>query len=321
MKRYLLPEKGNLYKANLHSHSTDSDGALTAAELVKGYKENGYSVLAITDHDVFIDRKELCTDDFLVLNSYEYSSKAFDIRGRVMHIGMIAKTSDIKPPDIKRFDDTEMTDAEYAAKINDIVKTANNAGFMCVFNHLRWSLGTDESVFDSDGFFAMELHNGFSEVLGVEDQNIATFLEMHRRGKSIFGIMADDNHNKNGWISTGLENLDTWDTSFLGWIVIKAPDLSYPSIIAALERGDFYASNGPEIYEMYINEENKLIVKCSPAKTIAVGCECRRGPVRFSRHGTYTEAEFDISFIEDFVQVTITDHFGKKAASQVYRLK
>lgn len=322
MKKYLLPESGNWYKANLHSHSTDSDGGLTPSELVNGYKDRGYSVLAISDHNVFIDRTDLCTDGFLVLNSYEYSPQKFETVGRLTHIGLIAKTQDIKTaPRLPEFRSDEISDDEYTAKVNETVKLASDAGFLPIYNHMRWSFETDNNLFDMNGFFAMELYNGFSEILGVEDTNIAPFLEMHRRGKNIFGVMADDNHNKHGWATIGVENLDTWDTSFIGWIVIKAPDLSYDSIISALERGDFYSSNGPEIYEMYINEQNKLVVKCSEAKSIALGCEMRRGPVRYSRHGTYTEAEFDLSFVNEFVQVTVTDHHGRKAVSQAYRLK
>ena len=33
MKKYLLPENGNFYKANLHCHSTFSDGKWTPEEL------------------------------------------------------------------------------------------------------------------------------------------------------------------------------------------------------------------------------------------------------------------------------------------------
>ena len=33
MKRWLLPEEGSFYKANLHCHSTYSDGQLTPEEL------------------------------------------------------------------------------------------------------------------------------------------------------------------------------------------------------------------------------------------------------------------------------------------------
>ena len=39
------------YKANLHCHSNLSDGRLTPEELVRAYREQGYSILAITDHE------------------------------------------------------------------------------------------------------------------------------------------------------------------------------------------------------------------------------------------------------------------------------
>ena len=39
MKKYLLPEKGNYYKAELHIHTTVSDGTNTPEELKKLHKE------------------------------------------------------------------------------------------------------------------------------------------------------------------------------------------------------------------------------------------------------------------------------------------
>ena len=71
MRKYLLPEKGNFYKANLHCHSNISDGSMSPQELKNVYKSNGYSVLAYTDHDVLIPHPELADEDFLPLNSYE----------------------------------------------------------------------------------------------------------------------------------------------------------------------------------------------------------------------------------------------------------
>ena len=49
---YLLPEEGNLYKANLHCHSTVSDGRFTPEELKRMYMERGYHAIAYTDHRV-----------------------------------------------------------------------------------------------------------------------------------------------------------------------------------------------------------------------------------------------------------------------------
>ena len=39
MRTYILPESGNLYKVNLHTHSTLSDGAFAPEEL-KAYYES-----------------------------------------------------------------------------------------------------------------------------------------------------------------------------------------------------------------------------------------------------------------------------------------
>ena len=71
MKKYLLPESGNFYKANLHCHSTYSDGQLTPAELKEIYKEKGYSIIAYTDHNIMIDHSYLADEDFLPLIGYE----------------------------------------------------------------------------------------------------------------------------------------------------------------------------------------------------------------------------------------------------------
>ena len=71
MRKYLLPETGNFYKANLHCHTTNSDGSFTPEEIKKFYKEKGYSVIAFTDHDGLVPHPELEDKDFLPLNGYE----------------------------------------------------------------------------------------------------------------------------------------------------------------------------------------------------------------------------------------------------------
>ena len=54
MKTYLLPKEGNFYKANLHCHTTVSDGKRTPEEIKELYMRNGYSIVAYTDHEVLI---------------------------------------------------------------------------------------------------------------------------------------------------------------------------------------------------------------------------------------------------------------------------
>ena len=67
MRKYLLPKDGNFYKANLHCHTTVSDGLWTPEETKKNYMEQGYSIVAFTDHDVMIPHPELEDESFLPL--------------------------------------------------------------------------------------------------------------------------------------------------------------------------------------------------------------------------------------------------------------
>ena len=71
MKKYLLQKNGSFYKTNLHCHTTLSDGRLSPLEVKELYKSLGYSAVAFTDHDILIDQKELCDEDFIALNGFE----------------------------------------------------------------------------------------------------------------------------------------------------------------------------------------------------------------------------------------------------------
>ena len=90
MRIDLLPKNLNYYKANLHSHSTLSDGGITPAEMRAAYKAKGYSVLAVTDHNVFIPHNDLTEADFLMLNGIEYNADPHDGTGRTCHFCAVA---------------------------------------------------------------------------------------------------------------------------------------------------------------------------------------------------------------------------------------
>ena len=71
MRKYLLPNTGNHYKANLHVHTTVSDGQMTPEEIKKIYMEKGYSIVAFTDHEVMVPHPDLTDDNFLAITSTE----------------------------------------------------------------------------------------------------------------------------------------------------------------------------------------------------------------------------------------------------------
>ena len=97
-KIMLLDSKKNFYKANMHCHSTLSDGRFTPHELKEYYKSHGYSILAITDHEQVSSHAYLDDEQFLTVTSSELAIKEFPAEStlknfnmKVCHLNIYAK--------------------------------------------------------------------------------------------------------------------------------------------------------------------------------------------------------------------------------------
>ena len=73
MKKYLIPDGGKFYKANLHMLTTLSDGNMSLEETKKAFMEQGYSIVAFTDHEVMVPHTDLSDENFLAITSTEIS--------------------------------------------------------------------------------------------------------------------------------------------------------------------------------------------------------------------------------------------------------
>ena len=78
MRKYLLGGKGKFYKANLHMHTTISDGAWTPEQAKAEYQKQGYSILAYTDHEIIVPHNELSDENFLAITAFEASANKPD---------------------------------------------------------------------------------------------------------------------------------------------------------------------------------------------------------------------------------------------------
>ena len=67
---------GNLYKVNLHTHTTQSDGDVELPVRVEQYKSHGYDILAVTDHEKTSEVAPFCTEDFLLISGMETHPKS-----------------------------------------------------------------------------------------------------------------------------------------------------------------------------------------------------------------------------------------------------
>ena len=325
MRKYLLPCDGNFYKANLHCHSVLSDGHWTPEEIKENYKAMGYSVVAYTDHDHFYTHNDLSDRDFLALNGYELGMGERGVprvSPKTCHICLVALDKD--RVEEKNYYEDILTPEELADKtvnrhtpeiINHIISKARADGFFVSYNHPVWSLEADGDYMNYHGMHAMEITNYASIVEGYDDHNSVIYDNMLRGGERIFCISTDDNHDKHPMDHPKHD-------SFGGFTFIKANELSYPAVTEALLAGDFYASEGPEIYELYY-EDGKVCVKTSDAIRIVLATDARRNQrVVGNKIGdTVNEAVFPIDRKSGaYFRITVIDKDGKEAYTNAYFL-
>jgi len=333
MKQYLLPQNGNFYKANLHCHTNLSDGVLSQEQVKEIYQEHGYSVVAFTDHELLFPVDHLADEAFLPLNGVELSvneKERMDTTGKKVHLCCIAMEPDnhytpcyhskkycwgnleenrrlAKPvpglPDFER---------EYSAEgINAIIAEAKRLGFFVTYNHPKWSLETPDDYCKYQGLDAMEICNFACHTLGYEEYNPEIYDALLRKGNRLYCIAADDNHNHKPADSSLYD-------SFGAFTMIKAEKLEYRTITQALKNGHFYATQGPEIHELYV-EDGSLHVSCSPAEKIILTTSHRRRRIIWANRGeAVTEGMFSICQEDVYVRITVIDHTGRPANTNAY---
>ena len=334
MKKYLLPEMGKFYKANLHCHTNISDGNLTPEQMKEAYKAHGYSIIAYTDHDVFIPHPELCDESFLALNSMEIeiTQRKEDAKNDVKtcHLCLIAldPDNDIMPlyhrekyvwgngkayRPVLKFDESKPDfEREYTPEcINRAIKEARDEGFFVTYNHPVWSLENYNDYTNYHGMHAMEICNYSSFNHGWDDYNEREYDDMLMNGERIYCVAADDNHNFHPFDSPKCD-------SFGGFTMIKAESLDYKKITDALVKGDFYASQGPHIYDLWL-EDGVVHVTCSGAKMIKMNTGRRKSPVAQSIDGELlTHAEFPGAPEDGYIRITVIDPNGNHANTRAY---
>lgn len=332
-EKILLSAEKKQYKANLHCHSTRSDGKLTPEELKAAYKERGYDILAITDHCNPCDHTAMSDPDFLMLTGYEAYIRPTDGKScpykPEVHLNLFARD----PHNLKYIcynrgfckyipeEEQENLDRvgserprEYTTEyVNEFIRTAIENGYLVSYNHPFWSMESEERILSYENCFSLEMYNtGSYRVNGVENGE-GIYDAMLRKGMRIGCHGGDDNHNK--------EPLDSPDSdSFLAHTMILADELEYGAVIDALDRKEFYASTGPRIEEIavYETEEGKRVrVKCSPAKRVFLFMGSKS-----VKHATapvgevLTEVDLPLAKKARFIRVSVHDGEGGTANSR-----
>lgn len=330
MIKHLLPPVQKYFKTNLHTHSTISDGKLTPAEVKAYYKEHGYSILSLTDHNIVADHSDLNEEDFLMLTGAEYNINDNSIpttHHKTYHLNFIAKKPDIlwQPfaaaqykeealPHLEKAEFDDMPRVYDIDAVNAIIAKANEKGHLVMYNHPVWSLQDYPDYAPLKGLWGMELCNYSSVVCGWDDtHNGIVYRDMMNSQGMIFPVGADDAHS-------------TKDACG-GWIMVGAEKLEYDSVITALEKGDFYASTGPEITRLTWDGEF-LEISSSDARSITVesGNRYARIAAPVANDGLLRQARFDMrpwldrcnGHPYDWLRVVVHGPYGHYASTRAY---
>ena len=331
MKQYFISQDKKQYRANLHAHSTLSDGMLSPEELKKIYRTQGYSILAITDHEHPKSHAHLSDPDFLMLTGYEAyirtnANAQFDRYEPEVHLNLFARDPQnetmicFNEVYCKYIDDPAERAAlrrvgserprEYSVPyVNEFIRTAVQNGYLVAYNHPVWSLEDEECILSYENIFSLEIQNFSAYRQNGIEYSGALYDKMLRRRKHVFCHAGDDNHNK-----TPLSCPRT--DSFGAFTMILSDELSYDAVISAMERGEMYASMGPLIHE--ISLENGVVhVECSPASRIVLYTGSKTPKFSVPEHGkSLTSADLKLDPIAPYFRVAVIDEEGKIASTR-----
>ncbi len=331
--KILIDQSKNFYKTNLHCHTVNSDGALTPEKIKEEYMKRGYSAVAFTDHEHLIDNSHLTDDRFVAITGCELAVKELSSGSTLTHPDMKATHlclyaldphNTVTPCYNSKYDHFVTPsvegrirhDGEYERRygkdgINEIISACHDKGFLVCYNHPGWSLedATDYLGYEDADF--IEIVNTGSMVNGLYDDEAACS-EMLRHGKRIYCTAADDNHNRKPLSSPRSD-------SFGGFVMINAQRLEYGELLSALQKGDFYASESPEIYSL-VEDGGEVRIKCSPVRKISILSAGRRSKAIYPEEGRLiTEAAFEVKSFGGF-RLRLEDNEGKRAYTQFYLL-
>ncbi len=278
---------GQWFKGNLHTHTTESDGACSPEENIRWHERNGYDFLSITDHNHVTDVRGLDDLKLLTLPGTELSL-GNTCGGGPFHLVVFGLPPCFQPPPASTL----------SARAGIELINSVNAG--CFVAHPHWSSTTMEELAELSGYVGIEVYN-----TGCDRENRTGLAEPYwddllRRGRSVWGFATDDSH----WQSPDQGG---------GWIMVKAPERSGEAILAAIKAGHFYASCGPTIEHVTL-QDGVLHVRCSPVCAIYWSEGRRGGSVHAEGDELLDGAEFEVSALR-YLRVQIVDADGRWAWS------
>ena len=234
------------FKGNTHTHTNNSDGDAPLENVVRWYREHGYDFVVVTDHNRLTDVSGVQGPGFTVIPGVEYSASS---EGRPVHINALNASA---LPEVRVAEGIVET-------IRQGVNAVRGVGGVPQINHpnFRWAF-TDAEMGQVEGWSLLEILNASTDcnsfggggAPGVE----AMWDRLLSEGRRVWGVASDDAHDftKEFW------GHRSWPGR--AWVMVRASDGGTGALVAALQAGDFYASNEVTLDALEVTEEGVSLV-------------------------------------------------------------
>lgn len=297
-------EECRWYKGNTHTHTDRSDGDETPRRVAAWYRDHDYHFLFITDHDAITPIDAIDTDDkddFLLISGEEIT----DAWGKKrLHVCALRPQRAVEPG----------RGEGVAVNLQKNIDSARRVGAVPQVNHpnWRWSITTDDlaqlknvTLFEVYNATRDSNNTGGGGVPGTEEMWDAVL----SRGVVLYGVASDDTHNYVGEFGPNK------GYPGYGWVMVRAAALTPEAICAALEKGDFYASNGVVLSDLQVDERSyRVTAKPLDDEKFTISFIGRDGKVLQRDNGP--AAVYTFRGDELYVRVKIVNSRGEFALTQ-----
>ncbi len=222
--------QGLWLRANFHTHAgtgKNTCGTHEIDEVVASYKEAGYGLLTISNHDLFSDVGEYAKKhDIVLINGFEYSSTP--------HMLCIGNTS--------------VLSGTHQQVIDECLE---QGGFviLCHPNWIHKEYWPWKDIDATCGYTGIEIYNGVIFRLSGSGLATDTWDYLLSQGKLVWGFANDDFHR--------------WFDMAKGWNMIFTPSEGHQDIKESIRNGWFYASTGLFLNEFIFDRDTILITASS----------------------------------------------------------
>ena len=221
------------YRGNTHAHTVICGHADSTPEVVtRWYHDHGYNFLILSEHNHFIDPDSVKMpknrrDDFILIPGEEITGP------KVIHTTAMNTRNLV----------SQQLELEVKSEIiQNHVDGTLEAGGHAILNHPNYYYAvTAEYILPVRDLFMFELYNGHPQVNNFGDEQHSTtedlWDELLTQGMIMYGVSSDDAHH--------FSKIDTqYSNPRRGWVMVRASELTPGAITEAMNKGDFYASNG-----------------------------------------------------------------------------